>query len=132
MIESAEEFIQLRTSEHPEEYKRAIIEQATEEVWTDVLEAHPNMAFWVIQNKTVPLSILYLLACHEDAKIREAVARKRKLDEALFDMLSKDKDPFVRKAIAQNKKTPVAILKRLTHDQDRLVSAQAFQALEKT
>ena len=70
------------------------------------------MAFWVIHNKTVPLDVLRSLVNHPDINIREALARKRKLDEELFDILSKDDDPYVRQAIATNQKTPLGLTQK--------------------
>lgn len=54
MIESADEFVRLRTSADPAEYQRAARDDATERTWRDVIARFPEMRFWVAQNKTVP------------------------------------------------------------------------------
>jgi len=64
-ITSADEFVRLRTSESPEDYRRAASEDAPLDVWYAVIADHPEMRFWVAQNKTVPTAVLELLS--EDA-----------------------------------------------------------------
>src|SRR5262245_20782386 len=110
MITTAEEFERLRNSELPEEYNRSAHEAASEQVWLAVLASYPEMTFWVIHNKTVPLAILELLANHPDKDVRWAIASKRKLSTALFEQLAVDTDEYVRLAIATNRKTPRHVL----------------------
>jgi hypothetical protein len=100
VIESAEEFVRLRSSEDPEEYGLAAIEPAPEAVWLEVIARFPEMRPWVAHNKTVPLSILKILADDEDADVRAAVASKRKLSDELFIRLARDTDEGVRARIA--------------------------------
>lgn len=76
MIESAEEFVRLRTSEEPTEYRRAAHDDASEDTWRDVVERFPDMRFWVAQNKTVPLSILETLRDDPDERVRVMVRAK--------------------------------------------------------
>lgn len=76
MIESAEEFVRLRSSEVPEEYRRAAHDQADESTWRDLIERFPEMRFWVAQNKTVPLSILEVLRHDPDERVRSMVRSK--------------------------------------------------------
>jgi hypothetical protein len=76
MIESAEEFVRLRTSEDPPEYRRAAHEEAPESVWFEVIDQFPDMRFWVAQNKTVPLAVLELLRHDTDPKVRSMVRAK--------------------------------------------------------
>src|SRR5262249_30672705 len=87
-IESAEEFVRLRTSERPEDYLRAAREPASSEVWDAVIDDHPDMRFWVAQNKTVPHSVLERLAVDPDSRVRWMVARKRKAGAALLAALA--------------------------------------------
>ena len=116
MIETAEEFVGLRSSENHEEYFRAANEEAPLEVWNTVLKDYPNMAFWVAQNKTVPYEILELLANHEDPRTRHIVAMKNKLKEKLMLTLATDQDESVRMAIARHKKATLKVLMRLEND----------------
>ncbi len=82
-IEPAEEFVRLRTSEDPHDYPRAATEDAAESVWRAVVARSAEMRLWVAQSKSVPLSILRLLAVDDDPRVRSMVAAKRKLDDAL-------------------------------------------------
>lgn len=116
MIHSAEEFIRLRTSQDPELYTRAARDFASENVWMDIIRNHPEMRVWVVANKTVPDTILKLLADDPDPGVREFVARKRKAGALILEKLSKDVNDSVRLAVACNKSTPPAILNALAHD----------------
>jgi hypothetical protein len=128
-IESAEEFVRLRTSDVREEYERASSESAAESVWMDVIERHPDMRAWVAHNKTVPLSVLRTLASDEDARVRWMVASKRKLDHALFELLSRDSDDGVRARVAANSKAPREVLVALASDEAERVRDAARRRL---
>jgi len=129
MILSAEDFVNLRTSGNPEEYRRAAFEDASEKVWMDVINNYPQMKVWVIINKTVPLSILHILSDDPDNNVRAAIAAKRKLDNALFEKLARDEDESVRQRIACHKKAPIEILALLSTDTKRIVSDAAQERL---
>lgn len=131
MIHSAKEFIELRNSSNPEEYYRATHETANEDIWLEVLKDYPEMTKWVIHNKTVPLSILRILAKSVDSDIRRDVARKRKLDNELFELLSQDEDEYVRGSLARNQKTPKYILEKLVADPSEYVAEIAKERLKK-
>jgi hypothetical protein len=77
MIESADEFVRLRTSEKPTEYHRAAKEPAAEVIWWEIIDRFPQMRFWVAQNKTVPLSVLEVLRRDPDERVRSMVRAKR-------------------------------------------------------
>jgi hypothetical protein len=113
VITSAEEFVRLRTSEDPSECLRAAHAALSEAVARDVVERYPEMRMWVAQNKTVPLSILRILASDGDPRVRWMVATKRKLDVELFEHLSHDADESIRLAVAHNRKCPSEILDQL-------------------
>jgi hypothetical protein len=102
MINSVEEFIRLRTSEREEEYFRAAQDSAPVEVWEALIERHPEMRFWVAQNKTVPIVILERLALDADANVRLMVAAKRKLPQHLQQLLASDSDESVRERVVNN------------------------------
>jgi hypothetical protein len=61
VIDAAEEFVRLRTSEDSAEYNPAAARDAADETWLDLIERFPEMRFWVAQNKTLPLSVLEIL-----------------------------------------------------------------------
>jgi hypothetical protein len=54
MINSPEEFIELRNSNIPAEYNRAKIEDASIDVWFDLIQSYPDMRVWVARNKIIP------------------------------------------------------------------------------
>lgn len=129
MIETPDEFVKLRSSENPEEYRRASSDPASETTWREVITSYPEMAFWVVQNKTVPHSILELLAYHADPRVRSAVAQKRKLTYAIFEHLSHDEDESVRLAVALNKKIPLEVATYLVNDSSSLVADAARKSM---
>ncbi len=78
MIQSAEQFVFLRSSNDIHLYQQAANDSATEEIWHDVIKKYPDMKVWVVRNKTIPLSILEILSHDEDVNIRHAVGMKRR------------------------------------------------------
>jgi len=112
MIRTAEEFIKLRDANDP----RAMHDKALKSVWLTVIKSYPEYKEWVIHNKTVPVSILRLLASDADPQVRFWVATKRKCDAKLFELLARDKDDTVRGRVAWNATTPLAILEMLKDD----------------
>ncbi len=95
MIESAQEFIRLRTSKHRDDYLRAAHDEASDAVWRELVAGYPEMRQWVAHNKTVPVAILELLHTDSSADVRYTVARKRKLPERLQRALAADRDASV-------------------------------------
>jgi len=130
MIKSAEEFKRLRESEVPEECNRAAHEEADIQVWNDVLENYPELAFWVAQNKSVPIEILEKLAKHPDSNVRDMVARKRKIPESLMIILATDVDESVRHALANNGKVTEKVLNILVNDSWQVVRERAAEKLQ--
>jgi hypothetical protein len=109
MIPSAQEFSRLLESADPAEQARARHESADEAVWQQVIADYPDLQIWVVRNKTVPLSILRILARSRNVHVRREVAGKRKLDEALFGQLAHNDDESVRFALLNNPKCPAHI-----------------------
>ena len=128
MIESVDEFIRLRTSELQEEYQRAAREPAPLAVWHALVDDHPDMRFWVAQNKTVPLDVLARLARDEDARVRAMVAMKRKLPQDLQRLLAVDPDASVRNSLVRNAKVDPDVLATLAAGTD-WVAARAKERL---
>src|SRR5262245_53734832 len=116
MIETADEFCRLRTSQNPEEYNRAGWEEAPLQVWHEVIEKFPDMRHWVAYNKTGPMEILAILAGDSDGRVRHMVASKRKLSGALQLKLSTDPDRSVRQALVANRKVTREALQVLVND----------------
>ena len=126
MIESAEEFVRLRTSSIPEEYKRAGHEEAFHEIWLEVIEKYPEMRVWVARNRTISIELQTILAQDRDWLVREAIASKYPIARSLYEMLCNDVDDGVRSTSAYNKKTPLDILKKMMdEDSDEYVRKNA-------
>lgn len=115
-IESAEEFIRLRSSEDPSEYERASHDDAPIDVWYRLISEYPDMRFWVAHNRSVPNDVLAVLARDPSADVRSRVADVRRLSRDLFDLLSRDDNEGVRNRVAVNKKCPRDILEGLLDD----------------
>lgn len=129
MIESAEEFIRLRTSDLKAEYDRAAHDEAPLSVWWELVRTHPDMKVWVVHNKTVPLEILDALSTDADAAVRRAVARKRRASPEILERLARDPNESVRHAVAYNATAPEHVLKILLDDDWAPVAAAAKQRL---
>jgi hypothetical protein len=130
MINSAEEFVALRSSSLKDDYDGAAMEEAPIGVWRDVISQFPEYRPWVARNKTISLEILEEL-CEFDPRTRWFAASKRKLSTKLFERLSQDDDPDVRVAICANKKAPLEILEKMTHDSDENVARIARKNYER-
>jgi hypothetical protein len=91
-MNSAEEFIRLRTSGDPAEYLRAAREEAPVAVWREIIERHPDMRSWVAHNRTVPVEVLAILARDPSSDVRHSVAMKIKLPLELILDLAKTGD----------------------------------------
>ena len=104
MITTADEFVRLRTSDNKEEQYRATHDTAKQLVWNNIINKYPDFKIWVIHNKTVPLEILEVLAEDADPNVREAVARKRKINNSIFILLANDSNEGVRHALISNTK----------------------------
>lgn len=118
MIQSANEFVQLSVRNSP----RAIGEAAvSDKVWFEVIRHYPAFKEWVVQNKTVPISVLRILATDQDSKVRYFVAMKNKCDEEILERLSSDPDESVRVRVAWNRKATADILNKLANDPSALV-----------
>jgi len=129
MINTAEEFIRLRSSEIEEEYRRAAHEEAPLYVWLEVVEKYPDYREWVAHNKTIPLEVLEMLADDPDERVRHAVAFKNKLPEELQLRLARDPNESVRLRIACNKNSSKSALELLQNDECEPVRERATERL---
>ena len=131
MIESADEFIRLRTSEIKEEYDRSTYDTADISTWTELINNYPDYKQWVIHNKTVPIEILEVLTFDNDPNIRSLVARKRKINDKIFKALSTDKDENVRHSLIYNSGLTIEKLKQInTADSDWLAGQLRQRLIE--
>lgn len=121
MILSAEEFVSLRESSNPNDYTRAAQEEATLDVWKDVISKYPNMKQWVIHNKTVPIEILEILVNDPDPNIRSFIAEKRKITYEIQFQLVHDIDEGVRARLLHNKNLDKGIGEILQRDKSKFI-----------
>lgn len=117
MITSADEFIYLRYSPNPDEYYRASWEDAPEYVWLELIEINSAIREQVAHNKSIPDSIIRILAADSEPRVRHRIAMKRKTPPDVLEVLARDSDESVRHAVALNQKTPVHILGTLLNDE---------------
>lgn len=116
MIRSAEEFVRLRTSSDPLDYRRAAHDEAPDAVWLEVVHDHPEMKEWVAHNKTAPPSILRILAEDHDPRVRMVVAGVRRVGDVILRLLAADPNSSVRRAVAFNAKAPRDVVEKLAKD----------------
>lgn len=128
-FQSAEAFVELRTSTDLTEQDKAAHASASVDVWLDVIRRYPDMRRWVARNKTVPLEVLRLLATDPDRHVRTMVAMKRKLTPDLLDMLADDLDESVRMRVARHRRTSRETLTRLANDPWPMIAAFASRRL---
>jgi hypothetical protein len=129
MIDSVDEFIRLRYSDDPNEYRRAAGEPAAREVWLELIERHPDSRVWVARNKTVPVEVLSILVGDPSPDVRFAVSTKRKLTPELLERLADDPDESVRLQVARHQNTPKRTLERLRRDGWENVASVAAERL---
>jgi hypothetical protein len=136
VIETAEEFVRLRTSQAASDYNRAAREPAALEVWLDVIARFPDMRQWVAHNKTIPMEILRHLADDPDRDVRLSVLAKRKVlsrshvDRPLVEKFSRDPDVMIRAGVAFHRNTPRDIIERLAkEDSSSWVRGKAMETL---
>lgn len=102
MIKTVDEFITLIQSDNIDEQYRATHDTADISVWLEVIKNYPDFKTWVIHNKTIQIEILEILCGDKDPKVRSDVARKRKINDAIFNALSVDSDETVRYTLMCN------------------------------
>jgi hypothetical protein len=125
MINSAEEFVRLRTSNNMDEYLKAAWDEAPVEIWLDVIRKFPEMKKWVAHNKSIPIEIMEILSDDEDESVRFNIASKNRLPEYLQLKLAKDSDSSVRQRIVYNKKATLKSIELLLNDEDEEIKEKA-------
>lgn len=116
LIISVAQFVELYGSDDPSDRARAVHEEASLEVWRELVVSYPELRMDVALNKRLPGEILDFLSRGDDPRIRWVVAQKRRLPVEIFERLARDSDDGVRSAIVHNKKAPREVLEILAHD----------------
>jgi hypothetical protein len=107
MIKDCAEFMKLRESDNLDDQYRAGHDEADVKVWLDIIENYPEFKKWVVNNKTIQIEVLEILCIDKDSNIRAEVARKRKINDKIFSVLSHDSDENVRYALMCNTKLTI-------------------------
>jgi hypothetical protein len=115
-IDSADEFVRLRYSEDPLEYRRAAVEPAAIAVWIEVINRYPDARVWVAQNKTIQKEVISRLASDADSRVRYMISMKRSLTPELLGKLAMDSDETIRMRVAMHKNSTRETLRLLGDD----------------
>ncbi len=131
MITSLSEYESLLNSDDVEDRHRVARDSAPAEVWLKIISEMPEYRAYVVQNKTLPLDVLRVLAQDVDRDVRFTVAMRRAAakDETIADLLASDSDAGVRAALAKNPKLRQTVLQRLAGDEDDWVRECAENSL---
>ena len=129
MILSPEEFVALRASEDPDEYRRSSREHADIGVWLQVIDRFPDFRKWVAHNKTIPEEVIRILATDPNEEVRWTIAMKRGIPADVLANLSGDNDETIRNRIARHPRVSRAILLRLSDDPSAVVADVARRRL---
>ncbi|WP_406407474.1 HEAT repeat domain-containing protein [Streptomyces sp. NBC_01643] len=130
-ITSVEEFIRLRQSEDPAEFKRSAWATLPLPVWWDLVRNHPDIRFWVAHNRTVPPEILAELIEDPDWRVRDRVASKRNCPSELLERLVDDPHDSVRRLVAGHPRSLRSAVARLVDDPWPVVAQEARVRLAK-
>jgi hypothetical protein len=130
MIESAERFKALSSSQDEMDVNRSLFDSASLDVWMEIINCDAARHLDVAQNRTIPDEIKRMLVEKGNPTVRSMIAEKRKLPPDLFFVLSRDSDSLVRQKIAANAKTPPEILQHLLQDVDGNVARVARYRVE--
>ncbi|MES5820642.1 hypothetical protein [Streptomyces sp. RG80] len=124
-ITSVAEFIRLRESEDPAEYRRSAWAAMALPLWWDLVRNHPDMRFWAAHNKTVPTEILAELVKDPDWRVRDRVAGKRRCPPELLERLVDDPHDAVRRVVAGHRHSPRWVVARLVDDPWPVIAQEA-------
>lgn len=131
MINSSDEYMKLRSSYNHADCERSVCDTAEISTWIEIINNYRDSKGWVVQNKTIPIEILRILAADSDAQVRAVVASKRKCDDELLRQLSSDPEPEVRLRVAYNKSCNAVTLNILRNDSWSRVAEVAAERLAK-
>lgn len=131
MITSLSEYESLLNSDDLEDRHRVARDSAPAEVWLKIISEVPEYRAFVVQNKTLPLDVLRILAQDVDRDVRFTVAMRRAAakDETIAGLLASDSDAGVRAALAKNPKLDQTVLQQLARDEDEWVRECAQDSL---
>jgi hypothetical protein len=130
MIKTGDEFITLRQNENMDEQYRASHNTPDIKVWSEVIKNYPAFKTWVIHNKTIQIEILEILSADKDPNVRSDVARKRKINDIIFNTLSVDPDENVRYALMCNTNLSVDKIKTIKVDDSIWLTEQLADKIQ--
>ncbi|MFN9340176.1 MAG: hypothetical protein ACK6BZ_11875 [Candidatus Kapaibacterium sp.] len=116
MIKTVNEFIAFIQSDNTTDQFRARYDNADIKIWLEIIKNYPDFKTWVIHNKTVQIEILEILCADKDPNIRSDIAKKLKINDFIFNILSVDPDENVRYALMCNTVLSVDKIKKIKVD----------------
>lgn len=107
-------------------------EKAPLEIWMEIIDEYPAYREQVLICKEVPVEVLERLVDDPEKRVRDWVARKRKLPRDLMGVLKDDRHPGVQATLIRNKSTPRSILEYVAENgAEDWVREEADKLLEK-
>ncbi|SFX04895.1 hypothetical protein [Marinospirillum alkaliphilum] len=128
MIDTQQLKTLLQSKEHLEQ-QLVLSLSARPETWRSIHARHPELAFVLAQNPSLPTDLADELAAHPDSRVRLMIARRGKPGYIALLQLSQDPEAAVRLAVAKRDDLDNALIEQLQQDSDLAVSlaAQLYQ-----
>lgn len=123
MIDNANEWIRLRSSDDSDDNYRAATETVPLAVWMQIHSKAPDLRAFIAYNRTSPPEMLAILARDENWLVRHAVAERQDAPTSALRELADDVDERVRVLVAGHPSTQRDVLQYLS----RVDSADAVR-----
>lgn len=98
---------------------------ARPETWRSIYQRHPELAFTLAQNTSLPEDLADLLAEDADPGVRLMIARRGKPSDAALLQLAQDQEAAIRLAVAKRKDLDPQLVDQLQQDPDEAVRLAA-------
>lgn len=116
MIRSVAEFIEMNSSDDANIRRRAVSEEASEEIWFELIENYPELRFAIALNKNLTAPVLDVLSRDTDLRVRYIVAKKRKVSAEILHRLAFDPEESIRMQVARHGNASKQTLEILRND----------------
>lgn len=103
---------------------------APADVWREIMTDYADLRRTIAMNKTIPESIIRILAADENPEVRSRIAHKRATPPDVQIELAEDPSDFVRVSICRNPKVPRKALEILTQDAVDWIVEEAQERLD--
>ena len=108
---------------------RFALDEASEEVWFEIIERCPKHLRNVAMNKNLPVTVIELLSTNQNEEVRYQIANKRATPSRILEKLASDDAESVRMRVVYNPKVTVPILKKLLTDESVEIRKKASEIL---